>query len=210
MIDFERNLVFVHIPRTGGSSIMQAFGRTPYPQVYERQLYEKHLPVSRLRAKCAGHWESMHRFSFVRDPYDRAVSLYFQQSFRHINYHAGASMAEFLAHYRSALLPWEHGVQQSDYFDTADEIEIYRYEERAAVLLGLADRYAVPGLPTHRSEPVLVPGLNARQRADDGRSIADYFDADALEAMQRLFPDDLKQFSWPAGERKPTAAKPQP
>ena len=66
-IDHDRKLVFIHIARTGGSSIKTALN------LHEKKYTEHyHLDSSYIPKKC----EDYFKFAFVRNPFDRFVSLY--------------------------------------------------------------------------------------------------------------------------------------
>ncbi len=68
MIDPEGRWIFIHIQKTGGSSIRRALGG---PQVDPH----KHRPAVAIRAACSSEvWERAFKFSFVRNPWDRLVS----------------------------------------------------------------------------------------------------------------------------------------
>ena len=66
---FLNNVIFVHPPRSGGTSIEQSFGW--------RDEQQKHLSASSIR-KIIGEdlWSRSFKFSIVRNPFDRAVSMY--------------------------------------------------------------------------------------------------------------------------------------
>ena len=74
MISRKLNCIFVHVPRTGGKSIhfaLVAQGKVPGVHFFAR----------RLIAELGEHdWNSYFKFSVVRNPWDRAVSLYFHQT----------------------------------------------------------------------------------------------------------------------------------
>jgi hypothetical protein len=56
------NIVFIHIPKTAGSSIRRGFFKGNF---------EKKVPET-----FPKEWESMFKFTFVRNPFDRFVSNY--------------------------------------------------------------------------------------------------------------------------------------
>ena len=65
-----QDLIFIHIPRTGGTSIEKSFGLTLGNE-------EKHLSAAELREKAGPEkWAQSFVFSFVRNPWDRIISLY--------------------------------------------------------------------------------------------------------------------------------------
>tara|TARA_R100000231_G_scaffold93584_1_gene70246 strand:- start:24 stop:518 length:495 start_codon:yes stop_codon:yes gene_type:complete len=66
-IDHDRKLVFVHISRTGGSSIKTALN------LHDKQYNEYyHLDSSYIPKDCKNYF----KFAFVRNPFDRFTSLY--------------------------------------------------------------------------------------------------------------------------------------
>tara|TARA_Y100000004_G_scaffold166110_1_gene197558 strand:+ start:1016 stop:1498 length:483 start_codon:yes stop_codon:yes gene_type:complete len=66
-IDHDKKLVFIHIARTGGSSIKTALN------LHEKKYNEYyHLDSSYIPKECNDYF----KFAFVRNPFDRFVSLY--------------------------------------------------------------------------------------------------------------------------------------
>ena len=68
MINHEKKIIFVHIPKTGGTSIESLFCSS---NLYGK---EKHLMSHEYDPK---HLKSYFKFSFVRNPWDRSLSYYF-------------------------------------------------------------------------------------------------------------------------------------
>ena len=72
-----RNILFVHIQKTGGTSILRTLGQ-------EADLRHRHFFASQFRLMCtAEQWEATFKFAFVRNPWERLVSWWsMMNSFR--------------------------------------------------------------------------------------------------------------------------------
>lgn len=73
LISAERKLLFIHIQKTGGSTVAQVL-RRHIPDM--RWCGGTHEPALRARAVLGDEFESFYRFAFVRNPWDRLVSWY--------------------------------------------------------------------------------------------------------------------------------------
>ena len=73
MISHKYKCIFIHIPRTGGTSIeLSLCGRT-----WDRiDLKTKHVPHEVARKRYARYWNEYFKFSFVRNPFDWLVSMW--------------------------------------------------------------------------------------------------------------------------------------
>ncbi len=72
MISHKYKCIFIHIPRTAGSSIEKAICGANWWEVEPRT---KHLLASQAKAYYAPYWDSYFKFSFIRNPWDRIVSM---------------------------------------------------------------------------------------------------------------------------------------
>lgn len=74
MISLNKNFVFIHVNKTGGTSVIEALAR------YEDPLHPDydHANAKRMRRLIGPHlWDDMYSFAFLRNPFDRMVSSYF-------------------------------------------------------------------------------------------------------------------------------------
>lgn len=72
MINHKYKCIFVHIQRTGGTSIERAIqGDDQYYKLKET----KHILASTTKEIHADYWDDYFKFSFVRNPWDRAYSF---------------------------------------------------------------------------------------------------------------------------------------
>ena len=72
MIDHKNRFIFIHIPRTGGSSIERALGHRDWWSIHPPS---KHLTTHIAKKIYAKYWKDYFKFTFVRNPWDRMVSL---------------------------------------------------------------------------------------------------------------------------------------
>lgn len=72
MILDEEKLIFIHIPRTGGTSLEKCF----IPTADQLNVPFKHQPASWYAAECPDRWRAYRKISIVRHPYDLILSRY--------------------------------------------------------------------------------------------------------------------------------------
>ncbi len=74
MIDHNRKLIFIHIPRTAGTSIEAALVGNDWWLIDPQS---KHISASQARDLYGEDiWESYTKFTVVRNPWDRVVSMW--------------------------------------------------------------------------------------------------------------------------------------
>ncbi len=92
MICYRRKCIFVHVPKTGGTSIENAIWGPDWSQRTTQQLWAgsirpgfnkyqsgglQHLLATQIRQEVgAGTFAACYRFSFVRNPWDKVVSQF--------------------------------------------------------------------------------------------------------------------------------------
>tara|TARA_A100001037_G_scaffold206412_1_gene184703 strand:- start:13340 stop:13936 length:597 start_codon:yes stop_codon:yes gene_type:complete len=71
MICHEHKCIFIHIPRTAGSSVEQWICGQDW---WDVDPPTKHLTASQAKARYADHWDDYFKFSIVRNPWARMMS----------------------------------------------------------------------------------------------------------------------------------------
>lgn len=78
MIDHENEIIFIHIPRTGGTSIENALLGSDFWNVDHRN---KHASCHIAKEEYSEYWDDYFKFTFVRNPWDRHVSMLKHEKF---------------------------------------------------------------------------------------------------------------------------------
>jgi len=72
MICHKHKCIFIHIPRTAGTSVEQSIRPDWTFSDFHK---EKHLLASTAKKLYSEYWDNYFKFSFVRNPWDRMVSM---------------------------------------------------------------------------------------------------------------------------------------
>lgn len=171
-----QNIVFIHIPRTGGTSIEASLG-------IQMGNDDKHLSASEIRAQLGEqNWQKSFVFSFVRNPWDRMVSLYHQPYFINKTTFAGQGLEHFIKNYRPA--PWEKQFYH-EYLDTEGIDFIGRFENR------FEDLQKINKLAGLNIDPTLHQRKTDRQK--DYRT---YYNDTSAQLVYDLFKTDILKYGY--------------
>lgn len=201
---------FVDIPRTGSSSLKaelgshfgNAYGKNhPFDQRHRQSnAIPDHLTASRMRQLVgADAWRSLFSFSFVRNPWDRQVSLY--QMRRHLGaLPAGQDFKSYVMQFDAPRYGQPLALHSAPtyYYSACDYLldadgnllvsHVARFEQRAQALELLAERLELDSL-----------GSLHLQRTDDSDArvhYSDYYDNESRELIARVFSDDIQRFDY--------------
>jgi hypothetical protein len=78
-IDHNNKYIYIHVPKTAGSSIRKALQTAPWPHVSQGTRYRipKHATALQVKEIVGDrNWQSHFTFAFVRNPWDLMVSSY--------------------------------------------------------------------------------------------------------------------------------------
>ena len=95
MILKDQKTIFVHIPKCAGTSIESLF----YQNAIDKDVPGKHLTFREYQQKEG--FKNFKYFTFVRNPWDRAVSYFFYRKKRKLDLFGYASFNDWIAFYSS-------------------------------------------------------------------------------------------------------------
>jgi hypothetical protein len=178
MILKEKKIIFVHAPRTSGTSIEKS--------ILQGKLvpdYMKHLRASQFRKMFQNDWDKFYKFTIVRNPWDRVISMYHQPYFKEIGFLSGKPLRHFLDNYKPA--PWEHGIQCSDYADTDMDLVI-KFEDRE---IGLEKLF----LDIHIRVDTKIKERSTKR---DQKHYSSFYDDQTREIVSLMFEEDIKRYTY--------------
>ena len=206
MIFHEHKAIFLHVGKTAGSAIENFFApaqRDPsitdhknlFGLDYHRKIYLQHATLETVRSIAPPRiYKKYFKFSFVRNPFERAVSVFNYNI--HFFQEKLASFREFVLH-----LPFRcpietargggHTCRQVDYvFDeNGEQIDfVGKFEDldlelaRLATCLGLKDSIVLPPPPNR------YPYIGTASLAD--------FDDQTIRVIQNVYRKDFERFEY--------------
>jgi len=178
MISNKYKFIFIHIPRTGGSSIEAQFNYSD-----ERV---KHASLKDLLNKTN---EKYFKFTFIRNPWDIIISKYFCHYHSKINAHSGKSLLFFLTHYTPASN--ESGNSFFDYFDPEELDFIGRYENREGDLKIISKRigFTIDPLFSSRKKEM-------QKKYSKKSSYTEYYDEETKAIVAKMYKKEIEYFGY--------------
>ena len=213
MISHRYRCIFVEVPKTGTSSIRAVIGSPPRP----------HLDICQIRMELRTHWtrhgniqpvlaalygllprgtrsrigearfQSYYKFGFVRNPWDRAVSLYLRRE--GLRMRDRMTFDEFIAWMRYSSSTCINSVphtNQLDWFvDPSGELlvdTIGRFENLAADWASIARKIGATEA---------LPGRNRNRLRD--RHYTEYYSDTSRELVRARFRVDIERFGYEFG-----------
>lgn len=214
LLSLKHNFLFVHIAKTGGTSIRQSLLRQQWNDPYRIPLFLcsriSRWTGHKLGIKFPRHakaiaaqemlprelYDQLFKFAFVRNPWDLQVSSWhhLRRERPHLVEHC-KSFSEFIRYKLDPEREYQFHIDtsiewQSDYLiDLHGKLIVDfvgRYEHLAENYLEVCERIGI-------KPPKLLHKREAKDRDKDYRS---YYDADTAERVARYFEPDISRFDY--------------
>ena len=182
MISHKHKCIFIHIPRTGGTSIEKALTEADWWKVDKKT---KHLDCKTAKNLYKDNWNEYFKFTIVRNPWDMYVSFFCFEKRKSINY--------FQKNVNKKFKNYIHKTRQKNnayYFDkdgtpTAD---IYiRFENIQSDFNDFSDKLHIP-----REQ---LPFLKSEFRKDK-KHYSNYYDDESIEFIEKRHKKIIDYFNY--------------
>ena len=187
MLNHKHKFLFIHIPRTGGTSIEEQF------QYNEAKEKNKHWNLNDWKNHLNDEdFDGYFKFAFVRNPWDVIVSKYLDRGWYsspiqgrggEIGYHCGKNLKYFLKHYKPAL--HEHGDGLLDYFNPEQMDFVGRFENRVEDIEYISRKIGI--------------NINSSTKARSHRHkkhYTEYYDDETREIVAQKYARDIEYFGY--------------
>jgi Sulfotransferase family len=200
MIIAEKNLIFVHIQKTGGMAVSRALGGVDHPA-------EKHRTALELRDLYgADVWDQSYKFAFVRNPWDRLVSWWSMINARRDEFGSIGDANSFMRYVLENAMTFDafltkctdtiddiDGVKhifqnQLDYLSDEDGQEIVDFIGRFETL---ADDFATISAKVY-GKPIALAHINASNHAP----FQTYYTPQTRKLVEKAYARDIARFGY--------------
>ena len=205
MIVSEKKLVFVHVPKTAGTSIVhtilshltgrQIRGSMASQDMTLQKKYGitkalKHGTALELKRHLGKSWDGYYKFAFVRNPWDRAVSGYHWMVDRYKDY-KGVPFDQYMGMMPEIHQDPSHRLfqmlrPQVDYLYDGNQLlinDVYRYENVKNAVKFIGKRFDIP---------ISLGRANASRR----KPYRSYFNPEFRSVISRLYSKDIQLFDY--------------
>jgi chondroitin 4-sulfotransferase 11 len=182
VISHTHKFIFIHIPRTGGTSIEKLLDNSIERGKHESLFsLEKKVDIS-----------SFFKFSFIRNPWDITISKYVAPYYRKINKLSNKSFLYFLENYFPA--PNEEGDSFHDYFDPSKLDFIGRFETREADLVYISDKIGI------ELDPNFSVKAKEMQKTRSKKHYTEYYNEETKQIVAEKYAKDIEYFGYEFGK----------
>ena len=192
MINHKHKFLFIHIPRTGGSSLESQFN---YKENKEKN---KHWTLSDWKKTLDPEiFDQYFKFTFIRNPWDSIISKYkcdwftSKQPGGPIGEKAGKCLKYFLEHYKTPA--HEAGETFHDYFDPEQMDFVGRFENRENDLQYISEKIDV-------NIDINIHQRKIQNRSKNKKHYTEYYDENTKQIVAERYAKDIEYFGYKFGE----------
>lgn len=169
-ISYKHKIVFIHIPKTGGTSITNGLGIEQLKENLHGTEYS-HFTSNEIKEAYPKIWKKFFKFTIIRNPFDRLVSEWAYQGKR-------KPFKEFaLSLYMTTAT---HYVPQYKFIND-DEITVFRFEEFSKIIDFLEKKTGCH-----------IPHGN-KSKHDPYQT---YYDDETRKCIEKTYKEDLEQLEY--------------
>lgn len=179
---FPSKWIFIHIPRTGGTSL-------EYQLNNNSQINELTKHQSLHQVKLHLDISEYFKFSFIRNPWDIVISKYLAPYYRKINSCTGKNLLYFLENYYPASN--EAGDSFFDYFDPSEMDFIGRFETREKDLNYISKMIGLEIDPSFS-----VKKKEMQRKLKSKKHFTSYYDEQTLQIVYEKYKKDIEYFQY--------------
>lgn len=188
MIDDKNKIIFIHIPRTSGTS-MEYFMEN---NMSEYKDVVKHSTAQQVyNSVGVDKWNEYFKFSITRNPYDMVISLYRAHVFRKIGYYGAKTLKYFLEHHEP--MPWEHGATCLDYINRDDLDYVGEFTKMNETIKIIKQK-------TGLSIDERIKKMEVQAKQENPKSYTEYYDDETRQIVAEKYAKDIEHFGYKFGE----------
>jgi len=196
----QRKIIFIHIPKTGGSSIETMLSDNGRYELHYHCVRngrsQHHLTAFELKYALGPMYQNYFKFAFIRDPYDKMISEYYWCKTPRTGYRSGQSFDDFLKYVEDVVnnqkyfkyIDNDHFIPQYYYLFHNKKLlvgNIYKFEEINTVLPMLKAKFKI------NAE---IPHLNKSIKKDEEKLV---LTDEQKERIYKLYKIDFDVFNYP-------------
>lgn len=181
-------MLFIHVPKTGGHSVLKVMRANGGFRAGDEWGYgfRSHQSAWTIKARLKEKWYDYDRVSLVRNPWDRAVSLYFGKD--KITSHSPAGFQKYMRRcidaFKHRWSPWRLQTVM-----LSDEVKVFRLDDIAKLYEWMAlEHGAEIGTPE-----VLKTGKN---RYVERLPYQAYYTPELLDQVAEAHVKEIKKYKW--------------
>ena len=172
MINDKYELIFIHIPRTGGMSIKKAL--EDFTDNHQDTILHPHVKSNEIKKQFPKKYKEYKKFTVIRNPYDRMMSWY---SYLHEDLNVN-KFKLWLNEENPLFLP------QYDWIDNT--VEIIRFESLNEEMHEF--------LKKNINTPMYIPAINESMSRD--YEYLEFYDQEALDMVYDNYKIDFEKFNY--------------
>ncbi len=196
MISHKYKFIFIHIPKTGGSSIRQSLSAiAPRQDRAALNRFGAHITATDMKKRVRPEvWDTYFKFAFVRNPYDRLVSLwYYVRRIRPRIRNPGNWIEAYMRKY-----PTITSLLANPSFSTTRLQWEYVYDEHENLQVDYVGRFERLALDwNYVLGRINIPQISLRyQKKSHHKQFRYYYNPQSIATVTELVEKDLRLFNY--------------